>query len=74
MDGGKKNIYQTLLFEIWMEERKTYSKHFHLRYGWRRETIYQTYDNVWYMFFFPPSISQMTMFGICFSLLHPYLK
>jgi hypothetical protein len=34
MDGGKKNIYQTLSFEIWMEERKTYTKHLHLRYGW----------------------------------------
>jgi hypothetical protein len=44
MDGGKKNIYQTISFEIWMEEIKTYS------------------------------ISQMTMFGICLSLLHPYLK
>jgi hypothetical protein len=41
MDGGKKNIYQTLSFEIWMEVRKTYTK---------------------------------TMFGICFALLHPYLK
>jgi hypothetical protein len=29
MDGGKKNIYQTLSFEIWMEERKTYTKHCH---------------------------------------------
>jgi hypothetical protein len=37
MDGGKKNIYQTLSFEIWMEERKTYTKHCHLRYGWRKE-------------------------------------
>jgi hypothetical protein len=37
MDGGKKNIYQTLSFEIWMEESKTYTKHCHLRYGWRRE-------------------------------------
>ena len=36
MDGGEKNKYKTLSFEIWMEERKTYSKHFHLRYGWRR--------------------------------------
>jgi hypothetical protein len=23
---------------------------------------------------YPPSISQMKMFGICFSFLHPYLK
>jgi hypothetical protein len=37
-------------------------------------SIHISNDNVWYMFFFPPSISQMTMFGICFSLLHPYLK
>ena len=37
MDGGKKNIYQTLSFDIWMEERKTYTKHYHWRYGWRRE-------------------------------------
>jgi hypothetical protein len=37
MDGGKKNIYQTLSFEIWMEESKTYTKHCHLRYGGRRE-------------------------------------
>jgi hypothetical protein len=37
MDGGEKNIYQTLSFEIWMEERKTYTKHCHLRYGWRKE-------------------------------------
>jgi hypothetical protein len=51
MDGGEKYIYQTLSFEIWMEERKTYTKHFS-----------------------PPSLSQMTMFGICFALLHPYLK
>jgi hypothetical protein len=43
MDGGKKNISQTLSFEIWMEES-------------------------------PPSISQVKMLGICFSLLHPYLK
>jgi hypothetical protein len=35
MDGEKKNIYQTLSFEIWMEERKTYTKDCHLRYGWR---------------------------------------
>jgi hypothetical protein len=37
MDGGEKNIYQTLSFEIWIEERKTYTKHCYLRYGWRRE-------------------------------------
>jgi hypothetical protein len=37
MDRGEKNIYQALSFEIWMEELKTYTKHFHLRYGWRRE-------------------------------------
>jgi hypothetical protein len=37
MDGGEKNIYQTLSFEIWMEERKTYTRHCHLRYGWRKE-------------------------------------
>jgi hypothetical protein len=43
MDGGKKNIYQTLSFEIWMEERKTYTKHCHLRYMDRGEkNIYQT--------------------------------
>jgi hypothetical protein len=48
MDGGKKNIYQTLSFEIWMEERKTYTKHFHLRYGWREKTIYQTLSfDIW---------------------------
>jgi hypothetical protein len=35
MDGEKKNIYQTLSFEIWMEERKTYTNDCHLRYGWR---------------------------------------
>jgi hypothetical protein len=52
MIGGEKNIYQTLSFEIWMEEkkicqtfsfeiwmkeRKTYTKHCHWRYGWRKE-------------------------------------
>jgi hypothetical protein len=37
MDGGDKNIYQTFSFEIWMEERKTYTKHYHWRYGWRKE-------------------------------------
>jgi hypothetical protein len=37
MDGGKKNIYQALSSEIWMEERKTYTKHCHLIYGWRKE-------------------------------------
>jgi hypothetical protein len=37
-------------------------------------SIHISNDNVWYMFFFPPSISQMTMFGICFSFLHPDLK
>jgi uncharacterized C2H2 Zn-finger protein len=48
MDGGEKNIYQTLSFEIWMEERKTYTKHCHWRYGWRRETIYQTFSfEIW---------------------------
>jgi hypothetical protein len=37
MDGGKKNIYQTFSFEIWMEGKKPYTKHFHLIYGWRKE-------------------------------------
>jgi hypothetical protein len=72
MDGGEKNIYQTLSFEIWMEERKTYTKHFHLRYGWRREkhmtmfdyvflsSIHISNDNVWYMFFSPPSIQALS--------------
>jgi hypothetical protein len=44
MDGGEKNILQTFSFEIWMEERKTYTRHFHLRYGWRREKHIQTFS------------------------------
>jgi hypothetical protein len=74
MDGGKKNIYQTFSFVIWMEERKKYTKHYHWRYEWRREKHRTNInnDNVW--FFFPPSISQMKMFCICISFLQPYLK
>jgi hypothetical protein len=48
MDGGEKNIYQTLSLEIWMEERKTYNKHFHLRYGRRREKTYTKHCHLSY--------------------------
>jgi hypothetical protein len=76
MDEGKKNIYQTLSFEIWMEERKTYKTFSFEIWMEERKTkhIHISNDNVWYMFFFPSSISQMKIFGICFSFLHPYLK